>query len=72
MYEIEKGIPAPRSKYPFDHMEVGDSFLISCEPEEAPRCQRRISGTISRLKKNRSRYFVTRKVEGGVRVWRIK
>lgn len=27
MYTIQKNFPIPQSKYPFDKMEVGDSFV---------------------------------------------
>ena len=68
-YKIEKGIPAPdrwsTAKYPFLTMEVGDSFFVSGDQSSklsAAACQcRRRSGMV----------FMVRKMDGGVRCWRI-
>ena len=70
MFEIEKGVPIPmmgrgRQVYPWDRMEVGDSFFV-------PSMKRyRFSGRVRTASK---RYGVTFKLaqEGtGVRVWRV-
>lgn len=73
MYQIEKGIPLPEKKenksekYPFDDMVVGDSFLV-------PSAER--SAVTPRVayyhEKFPDRRFSSRKVNGGVRVWRTK
>jgi len=69
-YKIEKSVPLPspneKISYPFKQMEVGDSFFV---PEEKVGSMRQC------LWKNRLRLgfsFVTRKENGGVRVWRTK
>jgi len=72
-FTIDKGIPVPklvgtgrRNKYPFDAMEVGDSFLVTGLKGK----------TISRIccyhGKRLSRKFASRTVDGGVRVWRTE
>ena len=82
MYEIEKGIPiiamntstGRPPKYPFHEMEVGDSFFIPSDAgRDARLVQASVMGTIreSRHRFTDQRKFCTRKVEGGVRVWRI-
>lgn len=72
-FNIEKGIPvAPltgagrKNKYPFDAMEVGDSFFVKDGKGKS----------LSRLSymhgKRLSYKFACRTVEGGVRVWRTE
>lgn len=76
-FEIEKGVPLPEkkfgNKYPFAQMEVGDSVLIPFEVEggavRAQDLRARLSPSISRLA---PRKFATRRVEGGIRVWRLE
>jgi len=72
-YAIEKGIKMPRkvrvskrSKYPFKEMEVGDSTFI-----EGKRASD-LGSSISYIRKIfPGRAYATRRVEGGVRVWRV-
>jgi hypothetical protein len=68
--QIEKGIPIPQSgsrtharKYPFDEMEIGDSVLVEDD---------RVYSAVSVYSKRNGKKYATRKVEGGIRVWRIK
>lgn len=75
MFKIEKDVPVakisggpgrPRdSKYPFDLMDVGDSFFVDTDKS---------SGHIVAQgnKRHPDRKFVSRTVEGGVRVWRVE
>ena len=70
--EIEKGIPIPQaktrnSKYKntIMKMDIGDSFLL----ENATEIER--SRFIQASRRYMPRQFVSRKVEGGIRVWRI-
>lgn len=79
MYEIEKNVPIPpeyrrtrESKYPLKKMAKGDSFLIPV-PADAPkesyaRAQQSVQSYASRWKIK----VTTRKIDGGVRVWRIE
>ena len=70
---VEKNIDMPvmrvtASKYPYDEMEVGDSFMVTSE---------RISmiNTMCGVNKKKGEElgmkFIAKRVEGGVRVWRI-
>ena len=74
MFEIDKGVEIPakrarRRNYPFREMEVGDSFFV---PTDKPA---NVSASICGCVRS-SRYpgkrFTSRKVEGGVRCWRIE
>jgi hypothetical protein len=69
--KVEKGIPIPEkfrhAEYPFETMEVGDSFLVPGKVEDSARTQ---SGLSARARKLVPKKFVTSAVEGGVRVWR--
>lgn len=71
MYIIEKNIPLlePVSgrleRYPLSKMEVGDSFVAPVE------MRNRIASAMTNYKKKTGRQFVLRRVEHGVRVWRI-
>ena len=72
--KVETGIPMPETtdrvaKYPWSKMAPGDSFLVSCKPGDnksgAVRSAANVYGTRHQMK------FSIRKVDGGVRVWRI-
>ena len=89
-YKIEKDVPLCRTssksnKYPFDHMEVGDSFLVPYAEAKSARMAAlsRNAGQYKKfpryvvgedLKKHVTvqRHFVTRTVDGGMRIWRTK
>lgn len=63
---IEKGIPAPRSApvFPFDDMDVGDSFFAA---------KVSYSQVSYRINRNAPKEweFKIRTLDGGVRVWRV-
>lgn len=71
---IDKGIPIPkpygwRAKlYPFEEMEIGDSFLV---PLDAGKSPSGIYAVISQAKKRHRINLTSARVEGGLRVWRI-
>jgi hypothetical protein len=73
MYKIEKGIKIPEffchRKYPLSEMEVGDSFFV-----EGTLKKNTINTAVSwwSKRKGNTRKFTIRKVDGGIRVWRIK
>ncbi len=74
--KIERGIPMPpaRSKctsWPFADLKVGDSFLVPIPPGTHSIMQARVLQASRRHKANGEEYC-SRKVEGGVRVWRTK
>lgn len=81
--KIDKGIPIPkegqsrvRKHYPFDQMEVGDSFAVSADGDELTAVRMRVSGAISRLYPylERDKKFTVRTIreKNEVRVWRIE
>jgi hypothetical protein len=65
---IEKGIPVPlpgrATRYPWDLLEVGDSFLVTERLKSA-----RVGACIRN--KGSEKKFVSRSVEGGLRIWRL-
>jgi hypothetical protein len=69
--KIEKGIPVTdqrrgnHRKYPWDEMEVGDSFFV---PGKSPNT---ISSSANYQSKTRGWRFKVASLEGGVRVWRV-
>jgi hypothetical protein len=69
--KVEKAIPIPqdRNKYPFKTMEVGDSFFVPANGEALQRVQNRVSNS---WKRHASKRFLSRQIDGGVRVWRIE
>ncbi len=75
-FKIERGIPIPLTlseKMPLDEMKVGDSFFVAT-PEDKTQSQLRnhVSSTVTPYAKRIGKRFTTRKVDGGVRVWRIE
>lgn len=72
MNKLQKGIPIPNkrygltSKYPFDNMEVGDSFVASKHSILS------VARNWARINKKDYK-FTTRKIaENKIRIWRIK
>lgn len=74
-YEIEKNVPVPRQSrnFPFDQMEVGDSFLVTCElPEDKKRTEVQIRNAFSSWKKKNEDKLVScvlRSTDDGIRCW---
>jgi hypothetical protein len=71
--KIDKGLPIPESvlgrplKFPWNEMEVGDSFIIKAQQYVSVR-----ANITHRNHKYRDRHFVIRAFEDGYRVWRDK
>jgi len=68
--KIEKGIPCPERRaggrlYPWDAMEVGDSFLI-------PDCERKRQFGLCSCAKRFGIKITTRRIGNDVRVWRLE
>jgi len=63
-------IPVPRGgsvcKWPFDKLEIGDSFIV---PNSVIEC---LSFTTEANKRYGPRRFISRQVSGGRRFWRIQ
>lgn len=68
MYTVDKGVPLPKSasqaKYPWSEMAVGDSFFVPSMTESA-------RGGLTSIAKSRGIKISTRKMDGGIRVWRV-
>lgn len=78
---IDKGVPLPRpsrggrqKKYPFDAMQVGDSLFMPADPQRVEIVRTIVFLCAKRYaKKHAPRWrFTSRKVEGGIRIWRIE
>ena len=81
-YKVEAGIPIPAGHglssegplYPWAEMRIGDSFFVPVSKGED--CERRRRAVLSSGygwgNRNKGERFVTRLVDGGVRVWRAK
>lgn len=75
MFKIEKNIPITsikttknfQSKYPFNKMEIGDSFFI---PEKTKKDEKKRKGLYCSAKRFGIK-IATRKGEGGLRVWKV-
>lgn len=78
--KIESGIPIPKSRLSLYHllseMKVGDSFLIPRDPDvhiRVQQCRASVATNGFRRRNNKlDAKFVTRTVDVGVRVWRVK
>lgn len=77
--KIEKGIPLPNNRivrkprYPFDEMEVGDSFFVAADGLEVYRLHGRLNQQKSLSEAHKKgAVFTIRSVPGGVRVWRLQ
>ena len=69
-YEIEKDIPIPltrrpyNDRYPFASMDIGDSVFV-------PGDDGRVVRAALNYGARNSKKFCSRKADGGIRVWRI-
>lgn len=76
MIVIEKNIDLPEEgdyktkpyKYPFDKMEIGDSFYL----EDYEKFYRSLQGSAFRYGKKYETQFKVRKEKTGSRCWRVK
>lgn len=71
-FKVEKGIPAPEksvreSKYPFELMEVGDSFVINACIETVRR-----RATKYRWSNAPWHFRIAKDADGNARLWRIE
>jgi len=78
MIKIDKNIPIPEVQkgrniiYPFSNMEIGDSFLIPFEDAKFIQPGMvRVREAVYRAQKKFRFNFAIRKVENGIRVWRV-
>jgi hypothetical protein len=70
MFTLERGLDIPNRrtspKYPYDQLELGDSFYIQ-DAELSKVCNANY-----REWRRTGKKFTARKVDQGVRVWRIE
>lgn len=78
--KIEKGVPITPTYHstwsganlPWEELGIGDSFLIPCPDDD----MRLVTAARSMVSTARLRFpdlkLVSRRVEGGVRIWRVK
>lgn len=72
---IERGIPIPTetrgrpSIWPFASMKIGDSFFLA---GDSVKCQRTLASASTYYHRRHGMVFVTRKVDGGARIWRVE
>lgn len=80
MIKIDKDVPVPgknsfrKSIYPFDIMEIGDSFLVELKDGEVLRRVISRVSSVAGLAAKRSGggvKFTARQTADGIRVWRI-
>lgn len=75
MFKIDKNIPVPvggsgtSTIYPFAKMKVGDSFLVSNADRGLHNRARAAASQHGRRYKMK---FITRMMDNGLRVWRVK
>ena len=80
MFQIESGVEIPpqaqplrKTKYPFNRLNVGDSFVFPvATDEDREAVQNRLQSAAANWGRSRGMRFVTRRVTQGIRVWRVK
>ena len=80
MFQIESGVEIPpqsqplrKTKYPFNRLNVGDSFVFPVSTDEDREAiQNRLQSAAANWGRSRGMRFVTRRVTQGIRVWRVK
>lgn len=78
-YPIDRGVPTPRTnhevkkRYPWDEMRVGDSFFVPvADGEDYAAVHRRVSASASTRRHRHGGRYTIRRVEGGLRCWRLE
>ena len=80
MFQIESGVEIPpqsqplrKTKYPFNRLNVGDSFVFPvATDEDREAVQNRLQSAAANWGRSRGMRFVTRRMTQGIRVWRVK
>ena len=80
MIKIESGVEIPqpeaplrKMKYPFNCLSAGDSFVFPVEEgEDRDVVQNRLRSAAANWGRDHGVKFVTRRVQNGIRVWRVK
>jgi hypothetical protein len=58
-------------KYPWDRMEIGESFLVPCKVADMDRLSSALGSNMHQRTQRYGQKFTKRRVRGGIRVWRI-
>lgn len=75
MYRVETGVPLPspgqgRKKYPWTKLELMQSFVVECGEWEIESLMNSLTSCRANAQRG-GKKFALRRVEGGVRVWRV-
>jgi len=71
-YKIEKDIPIPSGEFPFQDMEVGDSFIAGDFSESLRSKITSRAHAFKKLNNCMDNKYITKNVGNKIRVWRIK
>ncbi len=79
VYKVDKGVPLTRKKmdlarFPFDKMNVNDSFLVPKEDQPPEKVRLSIFTAVKSFNAHhgKAHKIATRMEDGGLRVWRVK
>lgn len=81
---IERNVPIPTQhagykwsgggqppSYPWRLLKKGESFLVFCPPRDVRRVMSALTGARAHAERATGRKFSMRRVEFGIRVWRV-
>lgn len=76
MFKVEKNIPVAEVKYteeiyPFSSLEIGDSFFVPYDGNDPNYIRRKVFSASCQAGKRHGKKYTGRKLEHGIRVWRI-
>lgn len=76
-YQVESSIPIPRKqdhrrRYPFDRMQIAQSFMVPCEPQDIDALWNTLTSCRRWATYKSGFRYTMRRVTGGIRVWRIQ
>lgn len=76
-FKVESGIAIPgvekqtKNRYPWAEMKLGDSFFVPAKNQSA--AMKRVKAAVKYYRaSNRGFRILCRRVDGGIRVWRVK
>lgn len=76
MIKVEYKIPITKSKrvsrYPFANMAIGDSFFVKCGKKTLATKRSSIYGAYCRYYEEDNIIVSIKKVDGGLRCWRVE
>ena len=76
-YKIEPGIPLPnkeyyKPQYPWPSMQVGDSIFVPLDKDGAQYKIQSARTAAGKWGQKNNIKFTSRKVKGGLRIWRVE